>query len=116
MPGNGQPNNSYYQNNTSNYQDNTANVYQPTVQYDSQQSNQNSGTLAIVSLVCGILSILCCCCCGFGFILGVAAIVCGVLGMKGEKSGLAIGGLVCGIIGIFLSPIGIGVFIGMMEG
>ena len=57
--------------------------------------------LAIGSLVCGIVSLVCCCCSGwFSLILGGVAILLAILSKKGQKmSGMALGGLICGIIG-----------------
>lgn len=72
--------------------------------------------LSIVALVCGILGIVggwIPVVCYFTFVLAVAGIVCGAIGMKkskavnGKASGLAIGGLVCGIIGTVFGLIGI---------
>lgn len=61
-----------------------------------------SKTLAIVSLVCGILSILCCCCCTYlGIALSIAAIACGVIVLvkNMEGRGMAIAGIACGGVG-----------------
>ncbi len=57
--------------------------------------------LAIGSLICGIVSLVCCCCGGwFSLILGGVAILLAILSKKGQKlSGMALGGLICGIIG-----------------
>jgi hypothetical protein len=68
-------------------------------------------TLAIVSLVCGILGILLSFCCYGGIPLGIAAAIIGFLGMKNVNSnpesyggkGMAIGGIVTGIIGFLIS-------------
>ena len=82
------------------YQDYTANV-QPaqTVVEEPKQSN----TLAIVSLVLGILAIVCGCCFAWiGCLFGVGGIVCAVLSKKNGKSGLATAGLICSIAGIVI--------------
>jgi hypothetical protein len=68
-----------------------------------------SSTLAIISLVVGILSL----CCGYIFIPGIAAIVLGFMARgKASKdpahyggSGLALGGIICGVLSIFLGII-----------
>lgn len=58
---------------------------------------------AIVALVCGIASLPCCFTCWGGALLGVAAIVFGILGLKSSKSSFAIAGIVCGAVGALLS-------------
>jgi Domain of unknown function (DUF4190) len=68
-------------------------------------------TLAIVSLVCGILGVLLSFCCYGGIPFGIAAVITGFLGMKNVNSnpesyggkGMAIGGIVSGIIGFLIS-------------
>jgi hypothetical protein len=79
--------------------------------YASTQNQQN--TLAIVSLVCGVLSILC-----FGLLTGIPAIVTGYMQMNKIKTdpvnfggrGLAIGGMASGALGTLLSILGLLVF------
>ncbi|WP_183093408.1 DUF4190 domain-containing protein [Nocardioides stalactiti] len=74
----------------------------------------STSTLGIVSLVAGILSIVCCFCYGIGIVPGIAAVITGVMSRKeiaqsgGAKtgSGLALGGLITGGAGIALSVIG----------
>lgn len=65
--------------------------------------------VAIASLVCGILSLLCCplaccgsCCGGFNVLLAIAAIVLGIIALVKafEGKGMAIAGLVCGGIAL----------------
>ncbi len=71
-------------------------------------------TLAIVSLVLGILGVLLSFCCYGGIPFGIAALITGFLGMKNVNAnpsmyggkGLAIGGMITGAIG-FLITIGI---------
>lgn len=85
---------------TNNYQDYTYNV-QPvqTVVDEPKQSN----TLAIVSLVLGILAIVCGCCLAWvGCLFGIGGIVCAVLSKKNGKSGMATAGLICSIAGIVI--------------
>ncbi len=78
-------------------------VQQPVptyVQQPVQQSKKTNG-LAVASLICGILSLVCCCCGYLTLPLGIAAIILAICSRKGDAkmSGLAIAGLVCGIIG-----------------
>jgi len=75
--------------------------------YDNQSAyvnaeNGNKG-LSIASMVCGILSLVCCCLWYFSVILAIAAIVMGIISIKNsnEGKGMAIAGLVTGGITIF---------------
>ena len=64
--------------------------------------------MAVASLVCGILSLVLVCFGMFawiGLVLGILAIVFGVLGNKKEKDGKATAGLVMGIIGAAICAI-----------
>ena len=71
-------------------------------------SEERPGPMAIVALICGILSMLCCWVPFFGFILSVAAIVLGIIENKkigrGESSSkgkaMAIAGIILGAVGI----------------
>ena len=78
-----------------------------TVGYDNQGVNGNAGNgnigLSIASMVCGILSLVCCCLWYLGVILAIAAIVMGIISIKNkyEGKGMAIAGLVTGGITIF---------------
>jgi len=79
------------------YQDYTVD---PVVVVEEKPNN----TLAIVSLVMGILSILLCCCFGVGIIFGIIGIVCAIMAKnKGQSKGLVIAGLVCSIVGCVFS-------------
>ena len=67
---------------------------------------QKGNALAIVSLITGILSIVCCCVPIASWLTGAAGIVCGVLGMKRcEKIGMARVGMILGIVGVVLGVI-----------
>lgn len=76
--------------------------------YANMPNQQN--TLAIVSLVCGILSLIC-----LGIITGVPAIITGFMQLNKIKTdpatyggrGMAIGGMVTGSIGTLFSILGI---------
>jgi len=75
-------------------------------------SEERPGPMAIIALVCGILSVLCHCVpiagSFIGFVLSVAAIVLGIIEIKkigrGESSakgrGMSIAGIILGAVGI----------------
>lgn len=75
-------------------------------------SEERPGPMAIIALICGILSVLCHCVpiagSFLGFFLSVAAIVLGILEMKrigrGEASvkgkGMSLAGIILGAVGI----------------
>ncbi len=89
------------------YQSQSTYQSQPTGYYASSESIQVQGGnvgLSVASMVCGILSILCCCFTFFGFVLAVAAIVLGIICLKNnyEGKGMAIAGIICGGISVFL--------------
>ena len=91
MPLNGNPNMNFAgQQNMGNYQ---------------QQRKEGTDVLAVISLVMGILSLVCCCM-GFGVLFGIAGIILGGISIanRGGK-GVAIGGLVTSIIGTVFSLI-----------
>ncbi len=72
---------------------------------------QKQQGLAIGSLVCGILSVICC----LGFLTGIPAVILGVMAMNKEKAdpatyggrGLALAGVITGGIGILFGTIGL---------
>lgn len=74
-------------------------------------AGSGSNPMAIVALVLGILSIPVSCFYGFGIILGVAAIVLGVIAGRKAKAGqagqggLAKAGLITGIVGIVIGVV-----------
>lgn len=74
---------------------------------DPNAGESGSKVFAIISLVCGILSIICCCSSWFGVICGVAAIVLGILSINKEEDakGMAIAGIVCGGVGTLLGVV-----------
>lgn len=103
-----------YQNNYSNNQQDYINNSQPNNNYNNQPQNnyyqepnqKPSNTLAIVSLVTGILSaILMCCCTYAGIGLGIAAVVTAIVykSKTGSFNGMCIAGMICGILGAVLS-------------
>ena len=70
----------------------------------ASSDDDTAKVLAIISLVCGILSLICCCIACANAILSVAAIVCGIISIKKSDSykGMAIAGIACGGVGIVL--------------
>lgn len=81
------------------------------VVYQEPQSNGGgSNGMAIASMVCGIVGlVLACCISGWiGLILGIVALVLGILHNKNNgKSGMATAGIVCGIIAIALGLVSV---------
>ncbi|HEY0459652.1 MAG TPA: DUF4190 domain-containing protein [Pyrinomonadaceae bacterium] len=92
---------------------------QQQMNYPMRVQSQNQ-TLATVSLVLGILSVVSVCCWG-GIPLGTAAVVTGVLAMNKEKSdpagyggyGMSLGGVITGAVALL---IGFGFLILMIIG
>ena len=80
--------------------------YQPSLDSEPPVSGGNIG-FSIASMVCGILSILCCCAWYLSIILAGVAIVFGILSLKKNADGrnMAIAGLITGGIGAVLSII-----------
>ena len=70
--------------------------------FESDPDEKTSKVLGIVSLVCGILSLLCCCFTGMSFVLAAAAVVCGIISIKKSDAykGIAVAGIACGCVGI----------------
>ncbi len=77
-----------------------------TPSYDTP-SSEGSKVFGIISLVCGILSLLCCCTGWIGLVLSIAAIVLGILSINKQEDarGMAIAGIVCGGVGVILALI-----------
>lgn len=64
---------------------------------------QGSNALAVIALICGILSLLCC---GAGVLPGIAGLICGIIGKKKcPKAKMALTGMILSIIGIVLGAI-----------
>jgi len=81
-----------------------------------RQSRDGGGTqgMGIASLVCGILGILGSCCCGlFGSPLDIIAIILGVLALKTPGRGMGITGIICGVIGLIVMVVSIIFAVGM---
>ncbi len=66
--------------------------------------NQGSSTLAIVSLVCGLVGLIVSCCCCLGLVSGIAAIITGALSIKKQNpgKGMAIAGIITGAVAVVL--------------
>ena len=76
-------------------------------QYAAQENEGGSKVFAIISLVCGIVSVVCCCTSWFAVIAAVAAIVLGILSINKEENakGMAIAGIICGGFGLLIGII-----------
>lgn len=90
--------------NSSAYYTSSQPQYYSSPEYNS--GNQGGGNIgfAIASLVCGIISLLCCCMTLFSAVLAVAAVVLGVITLcfKYDGKGLAIAGIITGGIGLVI--------------
>ena len=63
----------------------------PNNVYYQAPAGQSGGIgLGIASMVCGILSLLCCCVPVLGPLLGLAAVVMGIIGLKAEVKGIGL--------------------------
>lgn len=72
---------------------------------DEGRSNGTNG-LQIAGMVCGILAICLSCCYGIlGVCLGIAGLICAILGNREGSNGVGIAGIVCSVIGIILGII-----------
>ena len=73
----------------------------------NESGNNGSSVFAIISLVCGIVSVLCCCCGWLSIILGVGAIVLGIISLNNHEDGrgMAIAGIICGGIGTLMAVV-----------
>lgn len=100
----------------------SGNAYEAQPQYYSTEpvteKKKNQG-VAIASMVCGILSVICCCFSCFSLVLAIAAVVLGIitLACKYDGKGMAIAGIVLGGIGLllFVAVIAIGASDGYTE-
>lgn len=85
---------------------NNNDYYQQTPYYEQKtvpvkESNGNIG-FAIASMICGILSLLCCCLTGINAVFAIAAIILGIVSIynKYDGRGMAIAGIVTGCIAL----------------
>lgn len=76
--------------------------------YAPYQKKNEKIAFAVISLILGILSILCCCWIGvLDFIIAIPAIVLAIITLtkKYAGKGMAIAGLICGAVGIVMTII-----------
>lgn len=100
---------------TNNYQDYTANVEPVAVGAVAAEQPKKTNSLAVVSLVLGIIAIVLGCCGSWiAIVLGIGGIVCAVLANKEEKTGMAKAGMICSIIGIILAIVVLVVVIALL--
>lgn len=81
--------------------------YTYSTNYVHEEDNRGSSTLGVVSLVLGIISIVCCACGCTGIVFGVPAIICGIIHLvkKNRSGGLGIAGIICGSIGLIIGVV-----------
>ncbi len=87
------------------YQEPVAEAVQGTVE---SETTEGGTTLAIISMVLGIISILVCCCNSYvSLFLGLGALVCGIVSVskKFAGKGMAIAGIICGAVSIVVSVV-----------
>lgn len=84
---------------------NNVNPYNNVYYNGVVKKNNEKIAVAVISMILGILSILCCCWIGmFDLILAIPAVILGILTVtkKWAGKGMAIAGIICGGIGILL--------------
>lgn len=97
-------NGEYGANGSYNMNNNTNGNYS-NMSYQPQPQKEGVGAMAVISLVMGILSLVCCCV-GFGLPFGIVGIILSAISISSQKGkGVAIGGLVTSIIGTVFSLI-----------
>ena len=104
---------------TPNYQQSNGGAYNSTPNGNSGYSQnqpsstsnngEGSGTLGVISLILGILSIMSCCSGVFALIMGILAIV--LACMEKKKNGIRTGGLITGIIGTLICLVIVGLML-----
>lgn len=67
-------------------------------------NDQPGRVYAIISLICGIVSVVCCCACWLPIVCGVAAVVFGIISLNKQPHGntMAVVGIVCGSVGALI--------------
>jgi hypothetical protein len=75
------------------------------VPYQTPPGKSDMAWAAIVSLICGIVSLPGGCCCLIGWPATIAGVIFGILGLKSSKSGMAKLGIILSIVGIVISII-----------
>ena len=88
---------------------NTSTNYSEYMNFDpktGKKINNTGGNMvySILSLICGIVSILCCCSFIFSLIVGIAAVVFGIITLKNgyDGIGMAIAGIITGGIAVVI--------------
>lgn len=66
--------------------------------------NRSKNTYATMSLILGVISLICCCAANLSMALGIVAVILGVIAIKNneENMGLAIAGIICGALGVVI--------------
>ena len=101
----------------------SGNTYEAQPQYYTAEpvvaEKKGGKGFAIASMICGILSVVCCCLGCVSLVLAIAAVALGIvtLACKYDGKGMAIAGIVLGGLGVifFLITIGIGASDGYNE-
>ncbi|MDO5124669.1 MAG: DUF4190 domain-containing protein, partial [Eubacteriales bacterium] len=78
--------------------------------YNAPVETKANNTLGIISLICGIVSVVSTCCCGWiSFPTAIAGIVCAIIdkNKNGNMTTMAKVGLILGIVGIVLAIVNI---------
>ena len=88
-----------------NYAGNQAYQAQYNSPYNAPVQKPGPNACQIISLILGILSIICCCWVVISIIFGVVGLILAIIGNKGHKHGVGTAGLVTSIIGLALSVI-----------
>lgn len=70
---------------------------------------------AIVSMICGIISVVFSCAWYLAIILAIVAIVLGCMSLKSSGKGMAIAGIICGGIGVVASIVFFVLAIGLIA-
>ncbi len=104
-----QPNNTNENYSAENYTDNYAAEqveYQAEPEVYAEEPKKAFPVLGLISMICGILSVLGgCCCFGITAIPAIAAIILTLVekSKRGKMSGMALAGLICGIVGVVIA-------------
>lgn len=65
-------------------------------------AEKRNDTLGIIALIAGIVALLAACCPPLGIVLGIAALICGIIG-KSKEQRFAMVGVILGIIALLLA-------------